>query len=204
MAPLRDEDIAFDDTRRRDIAMEAVTMFLRALGLDTECEDLKETPRRITDMYAAFFRGLPDVWTHEGPPEITTFSNEVGVDEMVLLKDIEYVSVCSHHFLPFHGKAAIAYIPDRKIIGISKLARVLDYYAARPQLQERLTKQVAEGIQTLLSPLGVAVRIQGTHGCISQRGVKKPDSVMVTSVMTGVFKDRALQWRDAFLKEVNS
>jgi len=201
---LRDEDIRFDDNLRRDRAMGAITMFLQALGLDIDCEDLRETPRRITDMYATFFRGLPDVWTHEGPPEITTFTNDEGVEEMVLLKDIEYVSVCSHHFLPFHGKAAIAYVPAKKIIGISKLARVLDYFAARPQLQERLTKQVADGIQDLLKPCGVAVRIWGTHGCISQRGAKKPDSVMVTTVMTGCFKDEELQWRDAFLREVNS
>jgi GTP cyclohydrolase I len=183
-------------------AIAAMHTFLEALGLDLESPDLKDTPKRITNMYIDFFRGLPGTIGEKTPPQLTTFPNIEEYNEMVMLTDIQYVSICSHHFLPFVGTATIAYVPKDKLIGISKLARLLDYYAARPQLQERLAKQVADGIQQLLEPAGVAVYIKGSHGCIACRGANKPTSQMITTIMTGVFHDSNGRWRDEFLQTV--
>lgn len=179
-----------------------VAAFLACLGLDIDTDDLRDTPRRITDMYIDFFRGQPGSLGELAAPTMTVFPNVENYDEMILLANIDYVSICSHHFLPFTGTASVAYVPDTQIIGISKLARLLDYYAARPQLQERLAKQVAEGIQDLLKPKGVAVYIKGSHGCIACRGAHKPTSVMITSLMTGCFKNKQAGWREDFLQAV--
>jgi GTP cyclohydrolase I len=191
------------DNVHRDEAMAAIHAFLVELGLDPECADLKDTPRRITDMFAHFFRGHPDCWTYQQMPELTMFDNDEHIKEMVLLRDIEFVSICSHHFLPFHGTADIAYYPRDKLLGISKLARVLDHFAARPQLQERLAKQVAEGLQAALNPLGVAVRLRAKHGCISHRGAYKPGSVMVTTILLGSFQDNDSS-RETFLRALEA
>lgn len=193
----------WDEARRRSEAMDAIRSFLTQLGLDPECADLRDTPRRITDMFAHFFRGHPDCWTYQQMPELTMFPNDEEIKEMVLLRNIEFVSICSHHFLPFHGTADIAYYPSDKLLGISKLARVLDHFAARPQLQERLAKQVVEGLQSALKPLGVAIRLRAKHGCISHRGVYKPGSEMVTTIMSGVFQDSTTA-RDAFLRALEA
>lgn len=188
---------------RRENAMAHIQALLTELGLDADSADLRDTPRRIVDMYAHFFRGHPDCWSYEPMPAITTFPNDDECNEMVLLEGIEFVSICSHHFLPFHGIADIAYYPGEKLIGISKLARVLDHFAARPQLQERLTRQVAMGLQSTLQPRGVAVRLKAKHGCISHRGAYKPGSEMVTKIMLGCFNEDA-SCCDAFLKAIEA
>lgn len=125
----------------------------------------------------------------ENPEKIITVFESEGYDEIILLKDIEFYSLCEHHLLPFFGKAHIAYLPDKKIIGISKLARILDMYARRLQSQERITTQIAETLQTYLKPKGVAVILEAEHFCLRARGVEKQNSIMVTSKLIGAFKE---------------
>lgn len=161
----------------------SVIEMLYAIGDDPEREGLLETPRRIADMYAEIFEGL-----FADPREHLKVGFEVAHDEMVILRDIPFYSMCEHHFLPFHGEAHVGYIPDGRVVGISKLARVVEGYARRPQIQEQLTSQIAEAIQEVLRPDGVAVVIEAEHLCMTMRGVKKPGSLMVTSAMRGDFK----------------
>ena len=144
--------------------------------------DLGNTPERIVKMWLEFTAGY-----RTKPPEVTVFESEH--DQMLVLKGIAVTSLCSHHFAPFQGVAHIGYIPSGKIVGISKPARVLDYFAAQPQTQERLTAQVADFLMKKLEPLGVGVIIEATHSCISCRGAKKSGSSFITSVMRGVFLD---------------
>lgn len=163
--------------------LRAGRMILEAIGEDPEREGLRETPRRIARMYAEVFSGL-----HQDPGEsIGTFFTE-EYDEVVLVKDIPFASMCEHHLLPFIGKAHTAYMPDGKVLGISKLARVVDIFAKRPQVQERMTNQIADLIETLVQPKGVAVILEATHTCMSIRGVKKPGSSVLTSAMRGYFR----------------
>lgn len=143
-------------------------------------EELDNTPNR----YKKFLKE----WENDQEFKFTVFDNN-GYDQMVILKDIEFSSICSHHLLPFKGKAHIGYIPGEKICGISKLARVLDKYAHRPQLQERLTQQIADYIMDKLDAKGVMVVIDATHDCMRIRGIKKQNSSMVTSAIKGVFKE---------------
>ena len=149
-------------------------------------EGLKQTPIRVGKAYTKIFEG----YSIKVEDVMTVFDSE-GFDEMVLLKDIEFYSMCEHHMLPFFGKAHIAYIPDGKIVGISKLARILDIFARRLQNQERITKQVAEAIEKALCPKGVAVVLEAEHLCMRARGVQKQNSEMVTSKLTGAFNDKA-------------
>ncbi|MGB4861061.1 MAG: GTP cyclohydrolase I FolE [Tepidiformaceae bacterium] len=165
----------------------AVVEMLAAIGEDPEREGLLETPRRIAEMYGEVFGGL---WID--PRKYLEVVFQVAHDEMVILRNIPFYSMCEHHFLPFHGEVHIGYIPDGQVVGVSKLARVVDGFARRPQIQEQLTSQIAEAIMEVLQPDGVAVVIEAEHLCMTMRGVKKPGSRMVTSGMRGDFKQSAV------------
>ena len=181
----------------RDRVQAAVTEFLAAIGEDPSREGLRDTPRRIAAMYAEVFDGL-----NTDPTEHLKVGFEVAHDEMVLLRNIPFYSMCEHHFLPFHGEAHVGYVPDGRVVGISKLARVVEGFARRPQIQEQLTTQIAEAIMDALHPDGVAVVIEAEHLCMTMRGVRKPGSRMVTSAMRGLFKESALT-RGEFLSLVH-
>jgi GTP cyclohydrolase I len=161
----------------------AVRNVLEAVGEDPDREGLRDTPNRVARAYAELFDGL-----REDPREHLRVGFEVGHDEMVILKDIPFYSVCEHHLMPFHGVAAVGYIPDGRVVGLSKLARMVDGYARRPQIQEHLTGQIADALMEVLQPDGVAVVIEAEHLCMTQRGVKKPGSRMVTSATRGTFR----------------
>lgn len=156
---------------------------LGAIGEDGEREGLRETPRRIAEMYEEIFGGL-----RIDPREYLKVQFEVANDEMVLLRNIPFYSMCEHHFLPFHGEAHVGYIPDGHVVGISKIARTVEAFARRPQIQEQLTTQVANAIMDVLQPDGVAVVVEAEHLCMTMRGVKKPGSRLVTSAMRGTFR----------------
>jgi GTP cyclohydrolase I len=168
----------------RSKIMAAVQSILEAIGEDPQREGLRDTPRRIADMYAEIFAGL-----ELDPAEYLNVGFEEHHKEMVVLRDIPFTSVCEHHLLPFVGKAHVGYIPAGRIVGLSKLARVVEGYARRPQLQERLTSQIADTIVDTINPSGVGVVIEAQHFCMVMRGVKKPGSTMVTSAMRGLFKN---------------
>lgn len=160
----------------------AVREILAAVGEDPDREGLLETPDRVARMYAELFSGL-----HTNPAIHLEKTFTQKHDEMVLVKDIEFASCCEHHLLPFIGKAHIAYLPHGKIVGLSKLARVVDAIARRPQVQERMTEQIADLIMSQLRPRGVAVIIEADHTCMTIRGVRKPGSKTITSSMRGGF-----------------
>jgi GTP cyclohydrolase I len=161
----------------------AVREIIAAVGEDPDRQGLAETPARVARMYEELFEGL-----RVDPTEYLRVGFEVGHDEMVILRDVPFYSVCEHHFMPFHGTAALGYIPDGRVVGVSKLARLVEGFARRPQLQERLTGQIADAIMETLRPDGVAVVIEAEHLCMTQRGVKKPGSRMVTSATRGLFR----------------
>ncbi|MCJ7807222.1 MAG: GTP cyclohydrolase I FolE [Dehalococcoidia bacterium] len=162
----------------------AFTSILEAVGENPSREGLKDTPRRIADMYADIFSGLD-----MDPRDALIVGFDEGHHEMVILKDIPFYSMCEHHFLPFFGLAHVGYIPKGRIAGASKVARAVDILAKRPQLQERLTTQIAEAMVEALKPNGVAVVIEAEHMCMTMRGVKKPRSKIVTSAMRGIFRE---------------
>jgi len=165
----------------------AVKMILEAIGEDPTREGLIDTPKRIANMYQEIFAGMDC-----NPKELLQVSFTEYHDELVLVKDIPLYSMCEHHLLPFYGKAHVAYIPrGGKIVGISKLARVTEMYAQRPQLQERLTSQIADCINEILKPFGVAVVIEAEHMCMTMRGIRKPGSLTVTSAVRGIFETRS-------------
>ena len=163
----------------------AVREMLLAIGEDPEREGLSDTPRRIAEAYAEVFGGLK-----LDPAELLSVGFEEGHSEMVILRDIPFYSMCEHHFLPFHGSAHVAYVPRGRVVGISKIARLVDAIARRPQLQERLTSQIADTLITALEPDGVAVAVEAEHLCMTMRGIKKPGSRMVTSAMRGTFQSQ--------------
>lgn len=173
----------------------AVRTLLRWAGDDPDREGLAGTPDRVARAYRAFFAGYD-----EDPRALLerTFEETEGYGELVLLRDIRLESHCEHHLVPILGKAHIAYWPRRRVVGISKLARVLDAYARRLQIQEKLTAQVADCIQQALDPLGVAVLIEAQHLCMTTRGVRKPEVAMVTTRMTGCFRDDPLRRSEFF------
>jgi len=177
----------------QDRIKQAVHEILVAIGEDPSREGIRETPRRIAEMYAEVFRGMK-----EDPREVLSVGFEEGHHEMVILKDIPFYSMCEHHLLPFYGMAHIGYIPKGRVVGASKLSRVVEIIAKRPQLQERLTTQIADSIVEALQPQGVAVVIEAEHMCMTMRGVKKPGSNIVTSAMRGIFRSNAVT-RSEFL-----
>jgi len=161
---------------------QAVRTLLRAIGEDPEREGLRETPARFARMCDQIFAGL-----HQDPNQFLKAVFDEKHHEVVLVKDIPFHSVCEHHLLPFEGSAHVAYIPNGKVIGISKIARIVDCFARRPQLQERMTSQIADFLDSGISPKGVAVVIEATHSCMTMRGVQKPGSAVVTSALRGTF-----------------
>ena len=163
---------------------QAVRMIIEAIGEDPEREGLKETPRRVAKAWKFLTEG------YDLDPKVV-LNNAIfteDVDEMITIRNIELYSMCEHHLLPFFGKAHVAYMPNGKIIGFSKIPRLVDIYARRLQVQERLTRQIADTIQDLLNPKGVAVVIEAVHLCMTMRGVQKQNSVAVTSAMLGGFR----------------
>jgi len=164
----------------------AVREILEAIGEDPDRDGLENTPERVANMYAEIFSGIRD-----NPDRHLNVTFEAGHDEMVMVKDIPLASVCEHHLIPFIGKAHVAYIPaaDGRITGLSKLARLVDSLSKRPQVQERLTTQIADEIDNTLEPRGVLVVIEAEHLCMSMRGVRKPGSVTVTSAVRGQFRE---------------
>ena len=166
---------------------EAVRLLLEGIGEDPEREGLRETPERIARMYGEIFSGM---YADAGEPLSKVFS--VENDEMVLEKDITFYSMCEHHMLPFFGKVHVAYIPDGRVTGLSKLARTVEIYAGRLQLQERMTGQIADAIMKFLAPQGVMVLVEAEHLCMTMRGVRKPGSKTVTIAARGVFEENAV------------
>lgn len=164
-----------------------------AIGEDAGREGLLDTPRRIAEMYAELFAGLA-----QDPRDVLNTGFQESHREMVILKDIPFYSLCEHHFLPFHGSAHVGYVPEGRIVGASKIARAVDILARRPQLQERLTGQIADAVMDALSPDGVAVVIEAEHLCMTMRGVQKAGTKLVTSAIRGGFRRRAVT-RSEFL-----
>ncbi len=177
----------------REEAEAAVRVLLRWAGDNPDREGLRGTPDRVVRAYEEFFAGY-----EQDPVEVLqrTFSETEGYDEMVVLRDIRLESHCEHHMVPIIGKAHVAYLPDRRVVGISKLARVVELFAKRLQIQEKLTSQVANTINSVLQPKGVAVVIEASHQCMSTRGVHKPGVTMVTSRMLGAFRTNAATRRE--------
>lgn len=179
----------------RGDAEDAVRTLLRWAGDDPERSGLLDTPARVVRAFEEFFKGYG-----QDPAAIlrTTFDETDGYDEMVLLKDIEFSSHCEHHLAPIVGRAHVAYLPQRRVVGISKLARLVEAYARRLQIQERMTVQIADAIQEVLQPRGVAVVIEATHHCMTTRGIHKPGTTMLTSRVTGVFREDQSTRREFF------
>ena len=184
----------------REEAEEAVRTLVRLAGDDPDREGLVGTPERVVRAYEEFFAGY-----HDDPVEILqrTFEEVEGYDEMVLLRDIRFESHCEHHIAPILGRAHIAYLPDHRVVGISKLARLVQVYAKRLQIQEKMTAQIANTIQEVLQPLGVAVMIEASHQCMTTRGVYKPGAALATSRMLGAFRENAATRRE-FLSLIRS
>lgn len=171
----------------------AVREILAALGEDTGREGIIDTPRRVAEMYQELFAGL-----QQDPKDVLATGFEEDHDEMVVVKDIQFYSMCEHHFLPFYGHAYVGYIPRGRVVGLSKLVRALEILARRPQLQERLTTQYAEAIMESLAPWGVGVVIEAEHLCMAMRGVNKPGTKVSTSATRGTFRSQAMT-RSEFL-----
>lgn len=170
----------------------AVREILEAVGEDPDRDGLRETPNRVARMYAELFSGL-----HDDPERFLAATFDEDHHEMVVLRDIAFNSMCEHHLMPFEGKAHIAYIPGGQIVGLSKLARIVDVYSRRPQVQERLTSQVADLLANRVHVKGCAVVVEAVHTCMTCRGVKKPGSVMVTSALRGMMRSSEITRSEA-------
>ena len=182
-----DLDVAMTPARVDTPRIEAaVREILLAVGEDPHREGLLNTPARVARAYAEMFAGL-----HENPREHLRTVFTADYDEVVLLRDIPFASMCEHHLLPFQGRAHVAYLPKGRVVGLSKLARLVEGYARRPQIQEQMTKQICEALMEELQPEGAAVVVEATHSCMTLRGVKKTGSTMITSCLLGVFRSDA-------------
>jgi GTP cyclohydrolase I len=177
---------------------DAVTKILNAVGEDPQREGLQFTPHRVARMYHELLGG----YTMDPTAIINGALFEVKYDEMVLVRDIEFYSLCEHHMLPFMGRVHVAYIPDGKVLGLSKIPRIVDMYARRLQVQERMTRQIADFLRDLLKPQGVAVVVEAMHLCSMMRGVRKQDARMTTSAMHGAFRAN-LATRQEFLANIS-
>jgi GTP cyclohydrolase I len=176
----------------------AVSRILRAVGEDPDREGLQRTPERVAHMYAELLSGY-----HTDPNAIVNDAIfEVKYDEMVIIRDVEFYSLCEHHLLPFMGRVHVAYIPDGKVLGLSKIPRIVDLFARRLQVQERMTRQIADLIRDLLHPQGVAVVVEALHLCMMMRGVQKHNARMTTSAMHGAFRSN-LATRQEFLEMIS-
>ena len=185
----------FDEAEIR----KAVVSIIKAIGEDPQREGLEGTPRRVAEMYAELFAGL-----NQDPKAELNVSYEAGYQEMVIVRDIPFYSMCEHHLLPFYGTAHIGYLPDDsgRIVGLSKLARVVEIVARRPQVQERMTSQIADAIMEGLQPSGVGVIVQGEHLCMIMRGIKKAGSAIITSALRGALRSK-VKTRNEFLSLLN-
>ncbi len=172
-----------NDTVDRKAIIDAVRVILKAVGEDPDREGLKETPRRVAEMYAEMFSGLT-----KNPERHLQVQFPETYDEIVIVRNITFTSMCEHHLLPFSGTAHVAYLPNGCVTGLSKLARVVEEVSRRPQVQERMTQTIADMIQTQLKSDGVAVVVQAEHSCMSIRGVRNPGSETITSALRGIFK----------------
>jgi len=187
------------DRPARSEAEEAVRTLIRWAGDDPSREGLRGTPGRVVRAYEEWFSGY-----FEDPREFLkrTFEEVAGYDEIVLLRDIRFASHCEHHIAPIIGRVHIGYLPRNRVVGISKLIRLIEVFARRLQVQEKMTAEIATCLQDVLKPHGVAVVVEGTHECMTTRGVRKPEVSMVTSRMLGVFRDRP-ETREEFLTAIN-
>jgi GTP cyclohydrolase IA len=175
----------------------AILNILQAIGEDPERDGLKRTPERVARMYAELFSGY-----HTDPGAVVNDAIfEVKYDEMVIVRDVEFYSLCEHHLLPFMGRVHVAYIPDGKVLGLSKIPRIVDLFARRLQVQERMTRQIADLIRDMLHPQGVAVVVEALHLCMMMRGVQKHNARMTTSAMHGAFRAN-LATRQEFLENI--
>lgn len=170
----------------QDRAERAIRELLLALGEDPEREGLRDTPSRVARAFAENFAGL---W--QSPEDVLTTTFDIGHEELVIIKDIEVYSHCEHHLTPFHGVAHVGYIPSGRITGLSKIARLVDLFARRPQVQERMTTQIADALVEILQPAGVIVIVECEHLCMSMRGVRKAEARTVTSAVRGILRDPA-------------
>jgi GTP cyclohydrolase I len=191
--PLALSELDEPEQRKLSTIAQHVRGILTTLGLDLREPNLAETDLRVARMYLEMFHGLSE----GAEPKVTTFPNEEGYSHMVMEKQIPFYSMCAHHLIPFYGHAHMAYIPRDRILGLSKFARILEFYAKRPQLQERLTEQVVTFLEERLQPLGAMVVIEARHLCVEMRGVKKPGALTVTSAIRGIFHQRPV--REEFL-----
>lgn len=194
---LNEEDLE-QNGMERELLEDAIVQLLKAVGENPEREGLKYTPKRVARMYSELLSGYridPEAMINGALFNIT-------YDEMVLVRDIEFYSLCEHHILPFMGRVHVAYIPDGKVIGLSKIPRIVDMYARRLQVQERMTRQIADFLRDLLKPQGVAVVVEAVHLCSMMRGVKKHDARMTTSAMHGAFRAN-LATRQEFLDNIS-
>jgi GTP cyclohydrolase IA len=181
-----------------ELVEDAITQLLKAVGENPDREGLKLTPKRVARMYSELLNGY-----HTNPEAMINGALfNITYDEMVLVRDIEFYSLCEHHMLPFMGRVHVAYIPDGKVIGLSKIPRIVDMYARRLQVQERMTRQIADFLRDLLKPQGVAVVVEAVHLCSMMRGVKKHDARMTTSAMHGAFRAN-LATRQEFLDNIS-
>lgn len=189
-------DLARIDSRQQEKLLTLaghVRGIITTLGLDLSDPNLADTDMRVAKMYLEMFHGLEE----GAEPKVTTFPNEENYSHMVMEKQLPFYSMCAHHLVPFYGHAHIAYIPGDRILGLSKFSRILEFYAKRPQLQERLTEQVVTFLAEKLRPQGAMVVIEARHLCVEMRGVKKPGAVTVTSAIRGIFHQRPV--REEFL-----
>jgi len=183
---------------QQEAIKEAVSQILKSIGEDPDRQGLQRTPERIAKMYGELMMGY-----YIDPVKLINDALfDVDYNEMVIVRDIDFYSLCEHHMLPFFGKANVAYIPKGKVIGLSKIPRIVEMFARRLQVQERMTSQIANFIEDVLEPYGVAVVVEGVHMCSAMRGVKKANATMVTSTLTGTFKENA-QTRAEFMNHLS-
>lgn len=195
--PLREDAFVLDDDTKVELIQKHFQEIMLILGLDLSDDSLKGTPHRVAKMYVKeVFKGL----NPNNKPKVTLFENKYGYQDMVLVKDIEFYTTCEHHFVPFFGKAHVAYIPKDKVAGLSKINRLVDYLARRPQVQERLTQQIAQEIRDLFKAEDVAVLVEASHLCVASRGVKDTSSSTVTCRYLGRFNNEDL--RNQFLHAI--
>ncbi|MFD2372140.1 GTP cyclohydrolase I FolE [Brevibacillus sp. GCM10020057] len=176
--------LATSNLIQNDVIEEGIRNILKEIGEDPEREGLLDTPKRVAKMYREVFSGVG-----VNPETALTTTFEEQYDGIITVKDISYYTFCEHHIIPFYGKAHIGYIPDGRIVGLSKFARLVELVSQRPQVQERMTTQIADAIRNVLNPKGVIVTVEGTHLCMCARGIKKPGTVTVTTVKKGLFAE---------------